>query len=509
METIIFDLQFKDHGYAIRNFSQTVEIDGKPVKLEVVGIGDGEAARANELASNVWAWVSKNRVKIKNYLARELASTFENHREAGKKFVPCETWQEIRWQLKHIDRICIYEDGRFETFFWTLFDGNRYSVYVTINDDFSFKRGGILTMGGFKPPNKAALPDLAKAATLYKYHVEHGNKKWLYKHYAALPAKEIDVFIDLFIADEVDPDDRLDLLLYLSLYSYSCGEKLPQKLYNYLLENEIYYYGELYLRADESVAEKLIEALKADDGSTANDLLCAISAIPCQSSKQFLLESSREPMPEWAGKLHIKPIQYSLVSGWTLDESENIVKLYSDAITAFEKCDKANASPLAPLIPLDEICGYCSQPLTLFFDVGRKLATCMSCSGYENIFVKQEGDSVKWHEKNKPYDFLLKHPDYMKNDGSGWAGVLNFGLRPTDEHRRPTYTAHQFAEISGTQVGGMPTAINDVEFPKCIDCGETMSFAAQFDFGDFGHEGIFYFFTCAKCNVHAANYDQT
>ena len=506
MKKIKFDLQFIDEGYGITYFSQSIIIDGKKVEFIVEDLKKSNAELANELITKAWDFTCRNFEDIKTYLAQGLYSSFNKMRLEGKKYVPSENSDAIRQLLTGIKRITA-DRNEFGITFPIPFNGYTYDAYIYVNKNFKYKNTDILTMGGFKAPKNQLRPDLKNATDLYDYHIKHGDEKGLYKHYAALSAKEINAFIDLFTADKKKADDRINLALYLALYSYSCGEKLPIKLYDYLLKNEIYYYGEIYLRADEFVTNKLIAALEKDDGSKANHLLCAISAISCEASKNFLLQSSREPLPKWAKKLHILPIQYSHVSHWCVDENENITKLYSDEITAFEQCKKNQASPLSPLEPLGEICAYCHQPLTLVFNGKIKLATCLYCSCYENIFVKQDGDKVRWHKKNEPYDFLKKNPKYMKNDEE-ITKSFEFGIKPTKEKRKPTYTAHEFAEITRTQIGGMPTAINDVNYPKCPDCGKTMKFAAQLDMEDLEEEGIYYFFTCEKCGVHAANHDQ-
>lgn len=366
--------------------------------------------------------------------------------------------------------------------------------------------------GGFKAPGDDPMPNLKKAENLYIYHKKH-TEECVYKHYAALSKAEIDKFIELFTADREDIDDRLDLALHLVLFSYACGDKLPQRFYDYLLDNEIYYYGELYLRAEEAVAKKLIAVFEDAEGSeiTVNHLLCALSAIPCRTTKEFFQKSSVKPLPEWTKKLRVLPIKYAEISGWHLDEHGEIEKLYSDDVVAFKRCKKGNASPtVSPVKPLQEVCGYCGQPLTLVFDGEKKLASCLHCACYETIFVRQEGERVYWHPKNEPSDFLKDHPEYMQNEEELTAS-FEYAVAPTKEKRRPTYTAHQFVQIAKTQIGGMPTAVNGVYYPKCPDCGKTMRFAAQLDMEDVEEygEGLFYFFSCDTCGVHGTNYDQT
>jgi hypothetical protein len=138
------------------------------------------------------------------------------------------------------------------------------------------------------------------------------------------------------------------------------------------------------------------------------------------------------------------------------------------------------------------------------------MVTCLYCSCYQTIFAKTQDCKVHWHEKNAPGEFFIKNPEYMKRDESNTI-EFEYGLRPTAEKRRATCTANQFVEISRTQIGGLPTAINDMEYPKCPDCGKTMRFTAQLDREDIEEygEGIYYFFVCDGCGVTAANYGQS
>lgn len=226
--------------------------------------------------------------------------------------------------------------------------------------------------------------------------------------------------------------------------------------------------------------------------------------------KEFLLKSCKEPLPEWAENLHITPIEYTKSAGWTLDENGEIVKLYFDEIIAFERSDKKEMAEIIPIKTMTETCGYCSKPLVLIFDGTQKFATCFNCSCYEAIFFKEENGKIFFHEKNYPKDFLKKHPEYIQNDG--YDLELTYYLKPSSEKRRASYTANQFAEeISKTQIGGKPTEINYIYYPKCLDCEKVMCFAAQFDVADVREygEGIYYFFVCEKCKTVAVNYDQT
>jgi len=78
--------------------------------------------------------------------------------------------------------------------------------------------------------------ELGSAAALYAFHLEKEGEEDLYRYYAALPAEEVEAYVDLFIADDgTDPEDRLKCLLCLALFSGSCGKYLPDRLYRWLI----------------------------------------------------------------------------------------------------------------------------------------------------------------------------------------------------------------------------------------------------------------------------------
>ena len=519
MEKFTINLEFLDKGYGRTSFTQTISYEGKTLEFIVRGLKENEKTKADDIVRQTWDWVSCNMEAVKDYLSTELAAEFETMRQKKEKNIPPDDVDSIRHKLKTINAngITFYPtQSTFEINFVGEFNGSDYGLYVTMNDNFTFKKGSILTMGGFKAPKGKQKKDLTKAKALYEYHLEHENERGLYKHYEALPAKEIKAFIDLLIADnETDEDTFADLALYLALFSFSCGNKLPDKLYEHLITKEIFYYGEIYLRADEKFAARLIKTLDEVDDEKAyvtvvNHILCALAMIPCKQTNDFLISNSNKPLPIWAKKLHILPKEYAKVGGWEAVTNGEPTMLFSETVTAFESCEKKENSRQTPLSSLDECCGFCGQPLTLVFDGENKLATCLHCSCFQIIFTKTDGENVYWHKSNKPDSFFKENPERMKND-ENIVECFTKGLRPSSEARKATWTANQFVEITLTQIGGMPTAVNDMIYPQCPDCGKTMRFAAQLDMEDIQEygEGLYYFFVCDDCHTVGTNYDQT
>ena len=522
MENIKTNLVFENmlEGMITR-FIQHFDFE-TPLQVTAYDFKESDVERVNELASKILTWVYSSEEEIKSHVARELIKAFKKMRAQGEKYVPSESYEIILAKLTHARQITIDKSGAFEVLFLAMLNDQEYEVYISVGKKFSLAKAtvDILVTGGFKPSQQELeASNLEQGAVLYAFHLENENVPNLYKHYIALSAKEILAYIDAFLAydleDEEDIDKRIDCLLYLALFSYECGEKLPDHLYHFLIENGVFYYGELYLRADEKFAEYLIAIIGTVDDEEeylfeVNYLIEALVAIPCRRTNDFLLESSKEPLPIWARKLYILPKDYSHIGGWETSDDGVLRILFDEEITVFERCAKKEASTLAPVADLPAVCGFCGQPLTLVFNGERKIATCLYCSCYQTIYTKTSGGEVQWHEKNAPSDFFLKNPKYMENDESIVAG-FEYALRPTLEKRRATYTAHEYVEISRTQIGGMPTAINDIKYPKCPDCGQTMKFVAQFDTADIEDygEGITYFFACDECSVTAANYGQS
>lgn len=350
---------------------------------------------------------------------------------------------------------------------------------------------------------------------LYKLHKKiiestyiHKEHKDLYKQYTWLTAEEIDTLIDLIIEDkEFDIDNKRDIILYLVLYSYGGGEKLPRKLYDYLLSEKIYYYGELYLRADEEVAKELINKVN-DEEEDINHLLCCIANIPCDETLKFFVESSKDPLPTWSKKLYVTPDRYTYCGKWYINRDGKIESLISNKVVGFERGSRKELSKKAPLKVLEEKCEFCGKPLILVFDNKEKYGTCLNCSCYQILFLKEEEGKLIWHKSNKMTEFFEKNKERFIDD---YDIKFEFALKEDEEERKSTYTANEFAVISKSTIGGFPTEINQIDYPNCPECGDTMHFAAQLDCEDvqkYG-EGIYYFFSCRKCSVRACNYGQS
>ena len=482
-------------------------------EIEVRAWEDQPVEQINARVQPIVDWVCDHIDDVRAHLARALVKKFNRMRVAGARNVPYDGYDAIRAQLGQVSCIQVYE-GTFDVSFWVWFNGYRYAAYCGVGTaGFTWEKSDILTMGGFRVP-KVAASDLSTAAALYVWHKNHGDDPDLYQAYVALPADQIEPYVDLFIADDTGMDDRFYQALYLALFSHAGGELLPDELYRYLIDEEVFYPGELFLRADHRFANELIAELGTVDDEDAyilptSHILCALAAMPCQTVNDFLIDKSREPLPIWARKLHWLPSKYATAGGWEARAGGTPRMLYDEQVTGFQRCPKAKASPKSPVKSLDEKCGFCGQPLTLVFDDGRPLVACLGCSCYQTLFMRT-GSGPFWHPANALGQFFTDNPDRITG---GWDIVadLKHGLRPAKEKRSAVWTANEFATVSRTQIGGMPTPINEAKYPACPDCGTLMRFVAQLDMADLDDtgEGIYYFYACDPCGVTAVNYDQS
>ncbi|MCX6952790.1 MAG: hypothetical protein NTV51_11580, partial [Verrucomicrobia bacterium] len=73
-----------------------------------------------------------------------------------------------------------------------------------------------------------------------------------------------------------------------------------------------------------------------------------------------------------------------------------------------------------------------------------------------------------------------------------------------------TQSVEDISIENSSQIGGHPGWVQDSAYPKCPDCGDTMTFIGQLDNAHFkGHEGVHYALLCPSCRVTATTYQQT
>jgi hypothetical protein len=90
--------------------------------------------------------------------------------------------------------------------------------------------------------------------------------------------------------------------------------------------------------------------------------------------------------------------------------------------------------------------------------------------------------------------------DLLSWKASEWGGVR------VALHQRRAIEAVDWMEPTVSQIGGLPSWVQDDEYPKCPDCHAVMSFITQIDNAAFASDGIYYGFLCSNCMMTATTY---
>lgn len=327
-----------------------------------------------------------------------------------------------------------------------------------------------------------------------------------YKYFENLSSSERKELAEKLFTEINDENQIEEVLLYLSLFTD--GESL-KGLYQKLIEKKIFYYPEIYIHADEVIAEKLIKLIERNDVNKNHILIC-LAWIGTQNVIDFFVKSS-ENRPKWTKKLYVLPKAYADQAGWIIGPDGTKRELISREVKVLKNKDNAESinSEFQTFVEHKEYCSFCRNKLTTVFftEVNHQMSeftTCLLCGCYDPVFMRIDGNGKStWHESNTKWEHF--------DSGMEMDPIKPNTLVLSDEKRKPEYTISQFVDISKSQIGGYPTWIQDAEYLKCPDCGETMDFVGQIDFEDVEEygEGIYYFQHCKKCNITGTNYQQT
>ncbi len=139
---------------------------------------------------------------------------------------------------------------------------------------------------------------------------------------------------------------------------------------------------------------------------------------------------------------------------------------------------------------------------------GRRLriATCPVCTCYGKLLTKVDLDGGStWHAANRK-------PDYLPDPSAECPPLPTGGLVLGGEPRHWLESADWLVGgVRFSQIGGLPTWIQEASYPDCPECGRAMPFIAQLsneDIEEYG-EGIYYMFACTGCGVAATCYQQS
>jgi hypothetical protein len=287
--------------------------------------------------------------------------------------------------------------------------------------------------------------------------------------------------------------------------------------YDRLVERQILYPGVIFWQANAEIAQRLLALCEDED--LCNHALVALAWIG-DSTVQNAFTLWRDHPPSWVEKLYVPPHRYAEEAGWELTSEGARRDLFSPI--AYPLLCSSNAPNVSDLVrvgvPAEEACPWCGQSLIgllHFNDIGTvfrnqwkgavRVLTCHVCSCFGHIFSKRNIKSfATWHSMNAK-------PDYLPPDSSECESFPELPLTMGNETRHFMQTANWFLpDVSFSQVGGLPTWIQNAEYPMCLECSKKMPFIGQISNEDFEEaEGIYYAFYCETCGVTATTYQQS
>ncbi|HLZ56280.1 MAG TPA: hypothetical protein VKR06_04965 [Ktedonosporobacter sp.] len=255
-----------------------------------------------------------------------------------------------------------------------------------------------------------------------------------------------------------------------------------------------------------------------------NHLLMAVAWIG-DETVQAQFSAWRLSPPNWRTELFLAPEDYSREAGWELTEEGKRRDL------SFSTCYELISAKQAASLPMrlmeqtthEERCPWCQRLLQRLLDLdlgdprcrwisaeGERLCLviCARCSFYATVYLDITlTGKVSWSDLNGEMPTLLYQ---IPDDGD----EVEFPepLVPGSMRRTPFEAVGRFLldEKGVSQLGGHPEWLQDVIYPQCPACQQTMPCLGQVAFEDWNDgKGIFYLFLCLPCRKAATQYQQT
>jgi hypothetical protein len=127
-----------------------------------------------------------------------------------------------------------------------------------------------------------------------------------------------------------------------------------------------------------------------------------------------------------------------------------------------------------------------------------KVICCVDCSNLSESFTRYHPDGTwEWLAPSAPrkrsYEFTYE---------------LRYVA--CEQAACPPFAGENIFQINdATAIGGVPTWLQDSEYPRCPSCAERMTFLAQHDNLAVCEEGTYYAFFCPTCRIAAVSCQQT
>ena len=282
--------------------------------------------------------------------------------------------------------------------------------------------------------------------------------------------------------------------------------------------------GVLFHGADSTIANEIFNLIDRENeviGTvTTNHALTELAWIG-DDAVQSAFATWRDKPPLWASTLFVPPHAYAHEAGWELTADGRRRDLYHKTAFPLIRSSEGDDDD-SPRIGIEHptLCPWCERRLTVLFDIDDmtvfipewhvhcvSVLACDVCSCYGTVFGKiEEGSRPTWHEANEM-------PDFLSTGCPVWEPFPNRPLVTSGKTRHFLAAANwlTYPSVPASQIGGIPTSLQDAEYPQCPDCQQTMSFVGQISNEDFMEyaEGIYYAFLCTGCGITATNYQQS
>lgn len=277
----------------------------------------------------------------------------------------------------------------------------------------------------------------------------------------------------------------------------------------------------VFRNAGPPIRDAIVAAL-ASGHANADNALSALAWIGDDTVAKLFQQWEAHP-PEWQKKLFVGPAAYAHQAGWELHQGTRR-NLFYQMCWALRPASTSEADADAPVRVMNETsqtCPWCHRPLVHLVELDltdsrfnflglsnqRRLPilTCDTCTAYGALmFSRLSADgTARLMEENT-------RPEWLPENLSSWQPSPWQGQGIRLERRRAIHAVDWGMNLKTSQLGGLPTWVQDTAYPACPDCRQTMMFAAQVDNAEFPrHEGIYYAFLCAPCRITATTYQQS
>jgi hypothetical protein len=274
--------------------------------------------------------------------------------------------------------------------------------------------------------------------------------------------------------------------------------------------------GIIFRDAGEKIRDAIVKALNAG-AANANHALSALAWIGDKTVQNVFRDWDSEN-PPWRKGLFVPPSNYSEVAGWELTENGRRNLFFKDCF-ALKPASEACGRTVSVMEESNPMCPWCNRTLVNLIELDLSddrfrflhlripklpVLTCDACTCFNVIYagVGNDGKAHWAHENTRP--------EHLPNDLASWSPSPWRGVPVALHQRRAIEAVDCGREPTISQIGGLPSWVQDSEYPRCPDCKQTMTFIAQVDNGAFPlHEGVFYAFLCSNCMMTATSYQQT